>query len=304
MPNEIAEPIIKAVEEKIGGGITACEPLHGGMTNRSYIVTIKGEKFVLRLNGKSSAAIINRKLETLIYSLLQPLDVSDELIMIDSDLGFKLSRYIPDGREPDIDNPKELSECMRILRLLHGFDYRQRLYELGESELGLSYDIFKEIERYEALSNLAVKENYRQYDALRQKAFVLRTTLAKLTPKHCLCHIDAIPANFVVSKDRMYLLDFEYMRLSDPMIDLAMMAVFIAADIDKVELLLKSYYGDINKVDDNVRFRVYCYIALGGILWANWCELYAMQGTYFGEYQQSQLTMAEIFCKLAREVMG
>src|SRR5699024_3536455 len=74
--------------------ITDIHRTPGGLTNRSYFVTVNGEKFVIRIPGHGTEALINRKEEkdNLLYATA--LGINPELIYFNIDSGFKITRKI------------------------------------------------------------------------------------------------------------------------------------------------------------------------------------------------------------------
>ena len=54
---------------------------------------------------------------------------------------------------------------------------------------------------------------------------------------------------------------------------------------------------------EEVRTKIYCYIAICGFLWSNWCEYKRILGVEFGEYSLKQYRYAKEFYRLAKERM-
>ena len=49
------------------------------------------------------------------------------------------------------------------------------------------------------------------------------------------------------------------------------------------------------------RVKIYCYIAMCGLLWSNWCEYKRQLGVEFGEYSLMQYRYAKEYYKYATE---
>ena len=60
--------------------------------------------------------------------------------------------------------------------------------------------------------------------------------------------------------------------------------------------LINIYYE--NKVSENIRYKIYAYVAVGGLLWSNWCEYKQSLGLDFGEYSLAQYRYAKEYSKL------
>ena len=92
-----------------------------------------------------------------------------------------------------------------------------------------------------------------------------------------LTHIDAVPDNFLFvekdGKEDIRLIDWEYAGMQDPHVDIAMFC----------------------------RIKIYCYIAIGGLLWSNWCEYKRTLGVEFGEYSLRQYRYAKEYYRIVQE---
>lgn len=50
--------------------------------------------------------------------------------------------------------------------------------------------------------------------------------------------------------------------------------------------------------DEAVRLKIYCYIAVSGLLWSNWCEFKHHCGIDFGEYALRQYDYAKEYSSI------
>ena len=55
------------------------------------------------------------------------------------------------------------------------------------------------------------------------------------------------------------------------------------------------------KCKEEIRTKIYCYIAMCGLLWSNWCEYKSKLGVEFGEYSIRQYRYAKEYYKLVRQ---
>ena len=75
---------------------------------------------------------------------------------------------------------------------------------------------------------------YANYEAVREEVFSLEKRLADLGVDRKSCHIDLVPENFIESpQGRLYLIDWEYSSMNDPMWDLA--ALFLESEFTRQE---------------------------------------------------------------------
>ena len=124
--------------------------------------------------------------------------------------------------------------------------------------------------------------------------------------RYVLTHIDAVPDNFLFYKtengtEQIYLIDWEYAGMQDPHVDIAMFCIYAMYNKRQVDRLIDIYFEGTCTVE--MRIKIYCYIAVGGLLWSNWCEYKKMLGVEFGEYSLRQYRYAKDYYKIALEEM-
>ena len=74
------------------------------------------------------------------------------------------------------------------------------------------------------------------------------------------------------------------------------------AEVGKlIALTIKDFEGNC---DVETRAKIYCYIAMCGLLWSNWCEYKQMLGVEFGEYSLRQYRYAKEYFRYAKELIG
>ena len=113
-------------------------------------------------------------------------------------------------------------------------------------------------------------------------------------------HIDAVPDNFLfeAEDDEVRLIDWEYAAMQDPHVDLAMFSIYSFYDREQIDDLIDIYFN--GSCDKNTRLKIYCYIAVGGLLWSNWCEYKRTLGVEFGEYSLRQYRYAKEYYKIVQ----
>lgn len=117
-------------------------------------------------------------------------------------------------------------------------------------------------------------------------------------------HIDAVPDNFLFVKDKdgkedIRLIDWEYAGMQDPHVDIAMFCIYAMYNRTEIDRLIDIYFE--NKCPEHIRTKIYCYVAMGGLLWSNWCEYKRNLGIDFGEYSLKQYRYAKEYYKIAKE---
>lgn len=273
--------------------ITNIEALKKGMTNRSFLFSCKGEKYIMRIPGEGTGKLINREQEAAVYKRLDGRDICDDIIYIDPKSGYKITRYFEGARVCDPLEETDLRRCMEKLRSFH--------------RLGLkvehTFDIFGQIEFYESLWN-GHPSVYRDYARTKEKILSLRSYIEQHAEPYVLTHIDAVPDNFLFVSDgnvaeQIRLIDWEYAGMQDPHVDIAMFCIYALYDRQQVDHLIDLYFE--NACSRENRIKIYCYIACCGLLWSNWCEYKQQLGVEFGEYSLRQYRYAKDYYRIVQE---
>jgi thiamine kinase-like enzyme len=90
------------------------------------------------------------------------------------------------------------------------------------------------------------------------------------------CHNDPWPGNFVDGGLRMYLIDWEYSGMNDPMWDLADLSVEANFDAPKDRTLLEAYFGGQPPGDARRRFGMHK--PMCDLFWSLWGFLQTVNG--------------------------
>ena len=276
--------------------ILACEPneleeievLKKGMTNRSFMFKCRGKRFIMRIPGEGTEMLINRKQEYEVYQVIKPLGICDSIRYINPENGYKLTEFIEDARCCDAENPEDVKACMAVLRKFH---------ESGV-KVEHTFDVFERLEFYEKLWK-GIPSCYRDYKKTKAQVYELKSYIDKQEKQISLCHIDSVPDNFLMTKDRIALIDWEYAGMQDTDVDLAMFIIYSMYEKVQADALIDAYYTEGCKKEK--RLKIYCYIAACGLLWSNWCEVKSHEGVEFGEYSLRQYRYAKEYYKYVKE---
>lgn len=274
--------------------IKKIEALKKGMTNKSFCFEVNGKKYIMRIPGEGTDKLISRKNEFFVYSVIKNKNISDNVLYMNPQNGFKLTEYINNARVCNCNNKNDLSLCMKFLKKFHELNLK----------VDHSFDIFNNIEFYEKLRN-GKESDYIDYLDTKESVFSLKKYIENNVEKKCLCHIDSVADNFLIFRnngnDCVRLIDFEYAAMQDPDVDIAMFCIYSMLDREQIDDIINIYYENSCKL--NTRIKIYCYIAACGLLWSNWCEYKKMFGIEFGEYSLKQYRYAKDYYKIATKEM-
>ena len=270
--------------------------LKKGMTNRSFLFSCHDQRYIMRIPGEGTDRLINRKQEAAVYDAIKDICICDEIMYLNPENGYKITKYIENTHTCDPMNWDEVQACMQRLKSFH------------ETELKVNhvFDIFGQIQYYEDLWD-GQKSVYRDYDQTKQNIFSLKGWIEKQPKKLSLAHIDAVPDNFLFFEEpdgieSIRLIDWEYAGMQDPHVDIAMFCIYALYDKNQVDELIDIYFE--GNCSENIRIKIYCYIASCGLLWSNWCEYKRNLGVEFGEYALRQYRYAKDYYKYACALMG
>ena len=274
----------KIIKEKISSLLSEEEEVLsveqlGGMTNQNYLVKTTNKQYIVKFFGKGTEKLINRQDEKYNLELLKDLDLDVKNYLFDIEAGIKVNEYIESAITLDSTSIKtKFDKIAPILQTIHA----------SGKELRGEFAPFEEIKKYESL--IEEKIPYANYEAVREEVFSLEKRLADLGVDRKSCHIDLVPENFIESpQGRLYLIDWEYSSMNDPMWDLA--ALFLESEFTRQEeeAFLSHYESEQTPVS---REKIAIYKILQDVIWSLWTVYKEEQGADFGDYGVSRYQRA------------
>ncbi len=274
----------KIIKEKISSLLSEEEEVLsveqlGGMTNQNYLVKTTNKQYIVKFFGKGTEKLINRQDEKYNLELLKDLDLDVKNYLFDIEAGIKVNEYIESAITLDSTSIKtKFDKIAPILQTIHA----------SGKELRGEFAPFEEIKKYESL--IEEKIPYANYEAVREEVFSLEKRLADLGVDRKSCHIDLVPENFIESpQGRLYLIDWEYSSMNDPMWDLA--ALFLESEFTRQEeeAFLSHYESEQTPVS---REKIAIYKILQDAIWSLWTVYKEEQGADFGDYGVSRYQRA------------
>ncbi|MDU4892250.1 MAG: phosphotransferase [Clostridium sp.] len=248
----------------------------GGLTNKNYKVQVDEEFFVLRVPGTGTEEMISRADEIRNAAYANEVGVDAELVYFNEETGVKISRFIENAETLTPDAAKKhynMTKVCNILRKLHNCN------KIMENE----FDIYGKIEKYEKLAKAANGKFFDDYEEVKSKVYELKDLMEQLDAELTPCHNDTLADNFIKSgEDKMYLIDWEYAGMNDPMWDLAAHSVESEFNDDEEELLLRTYFQ--GNVERKYKKRVLINKIYQDFLWSTWTIIKEAKGDDFGTY--------------------
>ena len=251
-----------------GAGV---EPIVGGLTNRSFDVTIDSERFVLRVPGVGTDSYIDRAQEAHNARAVARLGIAPEVIYADPHSGIALTRRIEGGRALDEGAFRDPALLERAVDLL------ARLHRSG-AEIRGEMTLFPTLDRYFRLCERRRSDLLAPLEAPRRRALELRAWIEGTREALCPCHIDPAPSNFMLvegAPPRLYLLDWEFSARCEALWDLAYLSADAALSEAQDEHLLSRYYA---RIEPEHRDRFIAFKGLLHLLIAAWAALRIADG--------------------------
>lgn len=230
----------------------------GGLTNRVYRI---GD-LCLRLPGAGTEEYINRANEAAAAREAARAGVSPEVLFADPATGIMVTRFLSGtatmSPEAFRSRPGAPERAGRAFAMLHGsgavFPFRFELFAMIDDYL-----------RVLSTKDVALPAGYHDVVAEAQG---LRGALARHPVKLAPCHCDPLCENFLDTGERMWIVDWEYSGMNDPMWDLGDLSVEGGFSDGNDEALLGAYFGGEARPFD--RGRMVIYKAMCDLLWTLW----------------------------------
>ena len=293
--NQLKTDAIQVICEALDArpeAVTDITVLKKGMTNRSFLFTCKGKKYIMRIPGEGTDQLINRRQEAAVYQAIDGKHICDDIAYINPENGYKITEFLEGARVCDPLNYEDVKKCMKRLHAFHDLKLK----------VNHEFDIFGQMEFYETLWE-GMPSVYKDYEKTKANVLSLKSYIDAHAGEKVLTHIDAVPDNFLfVEKDgneEIRLIDWEYAGMQDPHVDVAMFCIYSLYNKRQVDRLIAAYFKE--GCDDATRIKIYCYIAACGLLWSNWCEYKRNLGVEFGEYSLRQYRYAKDYYRIVQE---
>jgi len=217
--------------------------LGDGPTNETWLVSCDQEQYVLRL-VKPFAETVGLSLsnELLIVQAAQQKMLAPEIIASCDTRNIVLSRFVA-GRTwtaDDMHDKNQLTRLAKTLNQLHSLDCEARPLDMRAR-----------------LQDYAQHSNDSRAGKWRDNALAQLDMISFRDP--VVCHNDLTAAN-IIDNGNLYLIDWEYASMGDPLFDLAVVVSHHELDATTTEHFLSAYLGHS---DDNAKADL-----------NHWCDVY------------------------------
>jgi thiamine kinase-like enzyme len=230
----------------------------GGLTNLVFRI---GD-YCLRIPGKGTEEYIDRANEAVAAKEAARAGVSPEMLHFDPETGVMVTRFIEgaatmtaEGFKARDGAPARAGEAFRRLHLSGAqFPFRFELFSMIDDYLGIL-----------STKDVALPDGY--HDVVKEAEAVRKALAANPVPLAA-CHCDPLCENFLDTDERMWIVDWEYSGMNDPMWDLGDLSVEGGFDAAQDEEMLTAYFS--GEASPHDRGRMVIYKAMCDLLWTLW----------------------------------
>ncbi|MCF7981845.1 MAG: phosphotransferase family protein, partial [Pseudomonadales bacterium] len=211
------------------------KPLDEGLTNDCYLIQAGGERCILRLNALNSRAMgLDRVNEQVALRKAEKASLGPSVVYCAPNQGMLVTKYI-EGKHW---SPAEAKTERNIERLAQLLKQVHALPGIGK------YLIPKDVtDRY-------LRGIKAQFLIIPQRFQALEETMNRLmheSTRHFttrrLCHNDPVLGNIIDSGEQLFLIDWEYAAMGDPLFDLAVAVHNLKLNETQLQQLLTCYLG-------------------------------------------------------------
>ena len=230
----------------------------GGLTNLVFHVS----DYCLRIPGKGTEEYINRAHEAVAAREAAKAGVSPEVLYFDARDGVMVTRFIAGAQTMSPAtfklNAGAAGRAGEAFRRLHTsgavFPFRFELFSMIDDYLKVL-----------STKDVALPSGY--HDVVRE-AEDIRSALAAHPLPNVACHCDPLCENFLDTGERMWIVDWEYAGMNDPMWDLGDLSVEGRFAEAQEEEMIRAYFG--GEAQPAERGRIVIYKAMCDLLWTLW----------------------------------
>ncbi|MCB1478992.1 MAG: phosphotransferase family protein [Rhodobiaceae bacterium] len=230
----------------------------GGLTN--LVFRVGG--FCLRLPGKGTEEYINRAHEGVTAKAAAAADVSPEVVHFDETTGVMVTKFIegaetmsPESFKSRKGSPARAGRAFR------------KLHESG-ARFPFTFELFAMIDDYLKVLSIKDVELPEGYHEVVAESEAVRSALVAHPLTNVACHCDPLCENFLDTGEKMWIVDWEYSGMNDPMWDLGDLSVEGGFDAAQDEEMIHAYFGGEPRPAD--RGRIIIYKAMCDLLWTLW----------------------------------
>jgi thiamine kinase-like enzyme len=236
------------------------EPL-ASLTNATYKVIANGLAYTLRLPGKDTYEYVDRAAEEHNARIMAAAGVNAEVLYFEATDGTMLSKFVEGVSISEKSFRQDPEAPARVALALKG------VHSLGPV-FKSRFDVFAMIDIYLGILRKLGASLPEDYHEVEQGAEVVRRALDASPVPLSPCHNDPWPGNLLDAGGRLYIIDWEFSGMNDPMWDLGDLSVETGFEPEQDRVMIEAYYGADAPLA--LYSRLALYKVMSDLLWALW----------------------------------
>ena len=266
-------------------------PVQTGFSNVVLSFKLNGGKYVYRHPGVDSEMLVERGRETIMQKIVEDAGIDTTLIAMDVEEGWRIARFV----EHDSFDYKNLNHMVRAVMLL------RRLHE-APCHVRWKYDVIRKAEGIKARIKPEKYGRFPDFENIRSRICLLAELTGQDGISKCNIHGDARDENFLINRDEIYLIDWEYGGYGDPGFDIGSYVCGGKHTLPEIDRILFTYYRHSPSAVQKRHF--YAYIAITGWFYMHWTMFKLGNGQKVGYLKEQWYHFAKNMSLIALPLYG
>lgn len=243
--------------ETLLGPLQKFERYDKGLTNHNYYAATQDEAYIVRIPREDNEQVVSRTHETAALTAIKQLEFDVPIVYYDEKSGIKITKFIPDCHE--------YNECL-LEDKIEQVGYLLRSFHQADLNTPYCFDPYERYLQYRSHVSDPI------YD-LSNFEHVMKD-IANRNTHHVLCHNDLVSGNLLFSKEKLYLIDYEYAAMNDPLFDvISFLSENQIFDKDLRKRFYHAYFG--KQPDDALMKQLVEWEIFEDVLWCTWAMMMA-----------------------------
>lgn len=266
-------------------------PVQAGMTNIVLSFRLNGGKYIYRHPGLGSEVLVERGRETIMQKIVEDAGIDTTLVAMDVDEGWRIGRFV-EHYNFDYKNLNDMVRAVMLFRRLHEAPCHVRW----------NFDVIKKAEGIQKQIDREKYGLFPDFEAIKNRVYELAKLVETDGIKKCNIHGDARDVNFLINKEEIYLIDWEYGGYGDPGFDIGSYICGGQHTLTDIDRILFTYYR--HKPAEFQKRHFYAYIAITGWFYMHWTMLKQSKGQAVGIHKEQWYHYAKNFSLIALPLYG
>jgi len=247
--------------------IAELQPFGNGCTNQNYLLNLGCDRYFVRIGSHSKEILgLTFAKEIELILMAATLGISPPILVADALHGIIIFPFI-ESKPVNLRNKEKLANAIELLKKFHACDKTLSFTATPEN----IFDLY-----LKQLEKLDIKLSEHQKLLIAKRPI---PTLMTLVP----CHLDLKGENLLDDGNRLWLIDWEYGGMSDPLFDLATLAPAAGFSENELNTALELYAP---RPTEELKQRLKQFRILANLRIALWCLIMSRMSTLDHPYQQ------------------